>query len=103
MGVPIDPNDHPMQFAPRLYSLVACLALLAGCVSTPPAASPDAAQRLHALFGRHWEESLRSDPERATFLGDPRYADRLTDNSPAGRSARAALLQRTLDEAQAIP
>src|SRR5450755_1998882 len=42
----------------------------------------DKAQRLKALFSEEWEHELRSDPELATELGDNRYNDRLSDNSP---------------------
>ena len=94
-----------MPFKLRWLLLVTSLALAAGCVSAPPGVAPpsDAAQRMNAVFERYWEESLKANPERATFLGDPRYADRLTDNSPPARAARAEQLQRALTEVQAIP
>ena len=53
---------------------------------TPPSAANAAAtQSLHALFVRYWEETASLFPEWATWRGDHRYGDRLTDASPAGR------------------
>jgi uncharacterized protein (DUF885 family) len=39
-------------------------------------------KKLHALFKEDWEWGLEQFPEAATFLGDNRYNDRLTDLSP---------------------
>lgn len=39
-------------------------------------------QQLLSLFNEEWEYQLRTNPERATALGDARYNDRLGDNSP---------------------
>src|SRR6202167_1899159 len=50
------------------------------------AATPAAAERrrdqLRSLFDEEWQYTLRTNPEWATALGDPRYNDRLSDNSP---------------------
>src|SRR5258707_1167419 len=43
-----------------------------------------AAPPVQALFDAHWEEALRLFPEFATFVGDHRYGDRLTDRSTQG-------------------
>ncbi len=56
-----------------------------------------------ALSDRYWESVLELDPTTATFYGDERYADRLEDPSPAGRSKVRALMERTATEAAAIP
>ncbi|MEO8349331.1 MAG: DUF885 domain-containing protein, partial [Acidobacteriota bacterium] len=40
-----------------------------------------AAKNLEKFFDEEWEWGLKEFPERATFLGDPRYNDRLTDLS----------------------
>ncbi len=37
---------------------------------------------LHSLFDEEWQYELRTSPEFATMLGDNRYNDRLSDNSP---------------------
>ena len=38
-------------------------------------------QKLLSLFDEEWQYELRTNPERATMLGDGRYNDRLNDNS----------------------
>jgi len=40
-------------------------------------------ETLTALIEENWQYRLRVHPEFATFIGDNRYNDRLTDNSPA--------------------
>ena len=47
-------------------------------------------RRLHDLFKEDWEWSLRESPEWATYLGDNRYNDRLTDLSPEAIDRRKA-------------
>lgn len=39
-------------------------------------------QELLSLFDEEWQYELRTSPEWATMLGDNRYNDRLSDNSP---------------------
>jgi uncharacterized protein (DUF885 family) len=39
-------------------------------------------QALLSLFDEEWQYELRTSPEWATMLGDNRYNDRLSDNSP---------------------
>jgi uncharacterized protein (DUF885 family) len=47
------------------------------------AASVDARrQQLLSVFDEQWEYEMRTNPEWATTLGDKRYNDRLSDNSP---------------------
>jgi len=48
----------------------------ADAASTQAPASTKAAQ-LNQLYAQYWEESLKLNPLRATFQGDPRYNDRL--------------------------
>ena len=45
----------------------------------PPTNS--ASQQLSSLLAEQWEYELRSHPEMATYLGDNRYNDRLSDRS----------------------
>ena len=47
-----------------------------------------ATRALHALFDSTWERELHDNPESASYLGDPRYNDRWTDESIAGIEAR---------------
>lgn len=61
---------------------------------------PAQAQRLQALFDRHWEAFMRRRPERATYAGDHRYGDRLTDATPAGEAAEYTRLRAALAEAR---
>jgi uncharacterized protein (DUF885 family) len=79
--------------------------LLAALLPLPaPAAEPDAQETraLHALFDRVWEQHAREHPEGATFRGDLRYNDRLTDESRAARDARDAEVRQWLAQAQAF-
>jgi len=39
-------------------------------------------QQLASLFNEEWQYVLRANPEWSTMLGDSRYNDRLSDNSP---------------------
>ncbi len=56
-----------------------------------------------ALSDRFWEGVLELNPTTATFYGDERYAGRLEDPSPDGRARARDLMQRTADEAAAMP
>ena len=47
-----------------------------------PAAAESPRDQLRSLFDEEWQYTLRTNPEWATALGDPRYNDRLSDNSP---------------------
>ncbi|MBA3562834.1 MAG: DUF885 domain-containing protein [Gammaproteobacteria bacterium] len=73
-------------------SMIFMLAAAAGCnvavakPATPvatqaaPAADPAAmAAELERLYGQYWQEYLELNPVNATFVGDPRYNDRLPD------------------------
>jgi uncharacterized protein (DUF885 family) len=96
--------------APALAGL--CLVLLAACAAAPPspparadAAAPArsaAATALHALFDEAWEDAMRRHPEWATYVGDNRYGDRLSDASPAAEAEGYAATRRWLARAQAI-
>jgi uncharacterized protein (DUF885 family) len=50
--------------------------------SSAPASLDSRRQQLLSLFDEEWQYSLRSNPEWATQLGDSRYNDRLSDESP---------------------
>jgi len=56
------------------HSLMVLAIILIGCGESPET-------KLHTLFNNVWEEELKESPESATFYGDPRYNDRLTDKS----------------------
>ncbi|MET0988892.1 MAG: DUF885 domain-containing protein [Steroidobacteraceae bacterium] len=58
------------------------------------------AQSLHDLVEAYFEEYLQLDPIEATFIGDPRYNDKLpNDIAPEAVAARLATEQRYLDAA----
>jgi len=40
-------------------------------------------KELASLLDEEWQYELRTSPEFATSIGDPRYNDRFSDNSPA--------------------
>ncbi|HEU4408557.1 MAG TPA: DUF885 domain-containing protein [Polyangiaceae bacterium] len=115
-----------MRLRPRVASaaLAAALAALASCASperaparcpppapagpaaaAPPRAgappSPEAAA-FRELVEAEWEERLRENPEFATFIGDRRYNDRLSDGSEAGVAARKASSRALLAKLDAI-
>jgi len=54
-------------------------------VTTGSAADPNLEarrQQLKATLDEEWEHTLRTDPEFATYVGDSRYNDKLSDHSP---------------------
>ena len=88
-----------------------CRVLLAATVQTltllsltATAAEPDAqqTQALHALFDRQWEWSARTYPEFATYRGDNRFGDRLSDVSAGAIAARDAEVADFLAAARAL-
>ena len=66
--------------------LVACAAL----ISVPAFAERGEAPRLHRLFDQYWAWVKREGPEQATYFGDDRYNDRLTDLSAEAIERRKA-------------
>jgi uncharacterized protein (DUF885 family) len=56
-----------------------------------------------ALAEGFWESYLELNPTTATFYGDHRYSDRLEDPGPEGRARIRALMERTANDAKAIP
>lgn len=88
-------------------SIVAtCLAfvitLAPGVVRAADTADPAQTQRLHALFDETWEAWMQAYPEWATYVGDHRYGERLTDGSLTAVAERDAVERRTLEQALAI-
>ncbi len=64
---------------------------------------PQATQALHALFDRTWQASAERWPEWATYRGDMRFNDRLSDTSPAARAADRVRLREEMAAARAVP
>lgn len=96
--------------APLLLALAAAT-LATASLATPAAPSARSAQppqsqearRLHALFAEAWEDSARRYPEWATYRGDHRYGDKLSDRSPEAEAAARAQRQRYEQRLRAIP
>ncbi|MBV9180082.1 MAG: DUF885 domain-containing protein [Acidobacteria bacterium] len=84
--------------------LVALCCLLSGLGQKENAINSAAArsQQLHALFDEQWEYELRVHPELATDIGDRRYNDRLTDNSPDAIQAEVEQARKFLGRCQQI-
>ncbi|RQP23288.1 DUF885 domain-containing protein [Piscinibacter terrae] len=62
-----------------------------------------ASARLNALFNEDWEWSMRNNPEFATYYGDHRFDDRLSDASPQAVARAEAHEREMLAKAKAIP
>ncbi len=59
-------------------------------------------ETLKTFFQDQWEQSLENYPEYATYLGDHRYNDRLTDMSLNAITKRQIETRTSLDELQQI-
>lgn len=62
----------------------------------------EAAMKLHQIFDSYWEYRLKSDPTFATYIGDHRYDDQLTDYSERGFYAELDTLKNYLTESEKI-
>src|SRR5947209_4509118 len=87
-----------LRIALTALAIVAALGSHADPSCGQPASPADATAQARALFAEQWQWTLREFPEFATFLGDHRYDDRLSDQSAAAvlrrRAARAGFLER---------
>ena len=73
-----------------LHIALVCAFALSLMVPVAAAEQNSAAAALHALFEADHERMLRTEPLRATALGDRRYNDRLPDLSAAARAREQA-------------
>jgi uncharacterized protein (DUF885 family) len=62
----------------------------------------NSASPIHQLANQFFEDSLAFNPIQGTFLGDTRYHDQLPHVSAKYRAKQQALLQATLDKANAL-
>ena len=60
------------------------------------------AERARSLADRYWEELLELEPMLGTVVGDPRYDDRLSDPSEAGRARSESVNRHALEELATI-
>lgn len=82
----------------RPLPLLAAFALSA-CAAAPihthlPATDVDADAQLAQLFADYWEANLEHNPVTATFIGDPRYNDRLPNTLTAAWRAQDLAFER---------
>jgi uncharacterized protein (DUF885 family) len=97
-----------MAAAAAAALMLALMASPATVGAQPTPASPaepersPAARALHALFAASFEDNTRRFPEWATYRGDHRFGDRLTDASPEALADADQAVRRRLAEAQAI-
>lgn len=81
---------------------VGCVLVLAAAAALAQTSAEPSARALHAFFDRQWAYVEQTFPEWATFRGDHRFGDRLTDVSPAARARLDAEVLRALAEARAL-
>ena len=88
----------------RILPLLLSLVLWPAFAGAAPAASDLAARReaLNKLLAEHWESALASNPEFASYLGDKRWNDRLSDASQAAIDAELARTREFLTRFEAI-
>lgn len=72
--------------------------------ATPEAGPAEAgpAEDLMTLSEEYWEFHLRANPVQATSMGDHRYDDKLSDNSPEGIEREVATLEGLLTRVDAL-
>jgi len=75
-----------------------CLSLFLGMSVFSSAAEPESAKKLHDLFDREWEWSMKTFPTWASHLGDYRYNKKWTDESLNGYRKRQQHYQNVLTE-----
>jgi uncharacterized protein (DUF885 family) len=88
-------------------ALVCCINVipLKAQIQLPPAATASIADRskaLNALFDQIWQDKLKYSPEYASYLGDKRYNDQLTDYSVQAVNAKLAREREFIQELGAI-
>ena len=82
--------------------LTLILFTLAPVLAQVLSSSGDAARKLRALFDEDWQWGLEQFPEAATFYGDNRFNDRLTDYSPEAIERRKSHERAMLDRIQKL-
>ncbi len=88
---------------PRRFVLLTLALCGVSLVSFSHAGSASPAADLATLCGDYWEGHLTAHPTAATALGDHRYDDRLSDNTPSGTEADRKRLEAVMARVRAIP
>ncbi len=70
--------------------------------ASTPASVESRRQQLLSLFDEEWQYVLRTNPEWATMLGDRRYNDRLSDESPGFFQSDLEQMGKFLERFEAI-
>ena len=91
-------------------ALVCCMNVIPmeAQIQLPPAATTatasvaDRSKALNALFDQIWQDKLKYSPEYASYLGDKRYNDQLTDYSVQAVNAKLAREREFIQELGAI-
>lgn len=90
---------------PRTFQLITAavaFTLLVPAAKTQPAGLDGRREALNKLLAEEWEWELRENPEQATFYGDYRYNDRLSDLSLATIERQRKDTERFLARFEAI-
>ncbi len=87
------------SFAPVMLRRALLLLALASTVS----AAPEPARQFKDFLDHEWEWALQENPVRASILGDRRWNDRWTDQTPATIEARQLHQREALKRLRAIP
>ena len=85
------------------FTAVTAQAAVEANATAAPAEANEATRQLHALFDEDWQWRLRTFPEFATYVGDHRYDDRLSDLSPVAFEAQDQHVREMLARLRAIP
>src|ERR1700694_1200282 len=105
-----DEETRPMRIHGMLVlsagTLLLAAAAAAAAVATAPAApAPGLESRraaLKALLDEEWQYEMRVNPEYASYLGDTRYNDQLSDRSPAAVGRQLAKTRDFLARFEAV-
>ncbi|MBI3097459.1 MAG: DUF885 domain-containing protein [Planctomycetes bacterium] len=85
---------RPSRYGFASLTLLSGALLMTNCTVPPRPASSSASAELARLADEMWQLSLESEPTYATYLGDHRWNDRLTDLSAEGRARTLARFQK---------
>ena len=91
------------RIARAAFAIVAALgSAQAVTASAQTASRGEPTIQVNALFDEYWQWAMREFPEYATYLGDHRYDDRLTDLSASATTRRRAARTDFLDRAKRV-